>query len=142
MHDRKNSIKISLAIFVFAYLAISACSTTPKVADAETPQQAAAASTRQASTTTETKTDVNAGSLAADLQEMKKGVHFDFERPVVKPKYREAIQQRAEFLKAHGNIVATLEGNTDERGGSEYNLPLGEKHANHSRRSVSLPDTP
>lgn len=128
---------------MLASLAISACSTTPKVAATEAPSQAATASSQQVSTATETKTDVNAGNLAVALQEMqKRGVYFDFNQSVVKPEYREGIQQRAEFLKAHGNIVVTQEGNTDERGSSEYNLSLAEKRANAVRKSLEAMGAP
>jgi len=39
------------------------------------------------------------------------------------------LHAQADFLKANPKSRLTVQGNTDERGGSEYNLALGQKRA-------------
>jgi len=140
-------MKTNLAVAALAILAISACSTTPKVTPAETPAQEPAASGAQTTPSTETGTisspEVETSNLAGRLDEMQKqSVYFDFGEFEVKPEYRELIQRHAEFLKAHANVIVTLEGNTDERGSSEYNLALGDRRANAVRKALEVMGVP
>lgn len=140
-------MKMNLAMVALATLAISACSTAAKVTTAEAPPQQAATDNEQAVPAAETNpirsTDVNSSSLQAQLDGMQKqSVYFDFGEFVIKPEYRNLIQQQAEFLKEHANVVVTLEGNTDERGSSEYNLALGDRRANVVRKALEVIGVP
>ena len=56
-------------------------------------------------------------------------VHFDFDSYTVSPDQMPVVTNHAQFLAAHKNLNVRLEGNTDERGGREYNLALGQKRA-------------
>lgn len=56
-------------------------------------------------------------------------VQFDFDQAVVKPEYFDDIRQVADFLAAHDDVVATLEGHTDSTGAEEYNQDLSERRA-------------
>jgi OOP family OmpA-OmpF porin len=56
-------------------------------------------------------------------------VQFDFDQAVVKPEYFDDIRQVADFLVAHDNVVATVEGHTDSTGVEEYNQGLSERRA-------------
>lgn len=58
-----------------------------------------------------------------------KSVYFDYDKSLLKPEGKAAIQRNVEFLKAHPNARILIEGNCDERGTSEYNLALGERRA-------------
>lgn len=139
-------MKINLAILAFATLAISACSSTstPKTSEAVTPPPEKTVESKPVETAPAPKTDTESSKLAEQLLEMQKqSVYFDFDRFDIKPEYRELIQQRAEFMKAHGNVVVTLEGNADERGSTEYNLALGNKRANavgNALKLIGVPD--
>jgi peptidoglycan-associated lipoprotein len=140
-------MKTNLAVLALVTLAISACSTATKETPAEVPAQEPVATGAQATPTTETGTissaEVETSSLTAQLDEMKKqSIYFDFGEFEVKPEYRELIQRQAEFLKAHANVIVTLEGNTDERGSSEYNLALGDRRANAVRKALEVIGVP
>jgi peptidoglycan-associated lipoprotein len=47
----------------------------------------------------------------------------------VKSEYRELVQNHAKYLVANPNRKVVVQGNTDERGGAEYNLALGQRRA-------------
>jgi peptidoglycan-associated lipoprotein len=138
-------MKTNPAMIVLASLLIAACASAPKVATSPSPQETAtsSAATETASTSPLTASQVSSADLAGQLQEMQKNsVYFDFGEFAVKPEYHEVIQQQAGFMKAHVNVVVTLEGNTDERGSSEYNLALGDKRANAVRKSLEMLGVP
>ena len=44
----------------------------------------------------------------------------------------------ARFMKESGNRKVVIEGHTDERGGREYNLALGQKRAEAVRRALGV----
>ena len=48
------------------------------------------------------------------------------------------MEGNARFIKADPARKVTVEGHTDERGGREYNLALGQKRAEAVRRSLNL----
>jgi peptidoglycan-associated lipoprotein len=68
----------------------------------------------------------------------KRSVYFDFDSYVVKPEYQSVIQNHAKYLQSHKDRKVIIQGNTDARGGAEYNLALGQKRAEAVRKSLSL----
>lgn len=65
-------------------------------------------------------------------------VYFDYDSFVVRPEFQPVIEAHARFIKADKNKKVALEGHTDERGGREYNLALGQKRAEAVRRAFGL----
>ena len=65
-------------------------------------------------------------------------VFFDYDSFVVRAEARPVIESHARFLQANKQRKANLEGHTDERGGREYNLALGQKRAEAVRQALSL----
>ncbi|GLR27152.1 MULTISPECIES: peptidoglycan-associated lipoprotein Pal [Limnobacter] len=59
----------------------------------------------------------------------KRSVYFDYDSYDVKPDFRALVQAHARYLTEHKNANIVIQGNTDERGGSEYNLALGQRRA-------------
>jgi peptidoglycan-associated lipoprotein len=72
----------------------------------------------------------------------KRSVYFDFDSYSVKDEYQSLLAQHARYLKAHPERHVLIQGNTDERGTSEYNLALGQKRAEAVRRALSLLGVP
>jgi peptidoglycan-associated lipoprotein len=68
----------------------------------------------------------------------KRSVYFDFDSYTVKDDYQSLLQAHSQYLKTHPERHVLIQGNTDERGSSEYNLALGQKRAEAVRRSMSL----
>ena len=65
-------------------------------------------------------------------------VFFDYDSFVVRADARPVIENHARFLQANKQRKANLEGHTDERGGREYNLALGQKRAEAVRQALTL----
>jgi len=65
-------------------------------------------------------------------------VYFDFDSFVVKDEYRSVVEGNARRLSADRKRRMIVEGHTDERGGREYNLALGQKRADAVVRSLVL----
>ncbi|KWT65697.1 MULTISPECIES: peptidoglycan-associated lipoprotein Pal [unclassified Variovorax] len=65
-------------------------------------------------------------------------VYFDFDSYTIKPEFQSLIDGHARFLKANPQRRIAIEGHTDERGGREYNLALGQKRSEAVRRALNL----
>lgn len=65
-------------------------------------------------------------------------VYFDFDSFVVKDEYRSVVEGHAKALSANRQRQVQIEGHTDERGGREYNLALGQKRAEAVQRALVL----
>ena len=65
-------------------------------------------------------------------------VYFDFDSFVIDPQYTGLIEGHARQLAANRNKRLVIEGHTDERGGREYNLALGQKRAAAVAKSMAL----
>ena len=56
-------------------------------------------------------------------------IFFDFDKFDIKPEYRTVLKHNAMMLKKYPMMRVLIEGHTDSRGTSEYNLALGERRA-------------
>jgi peptidoglycan-associated lipoprotein len=65
-------------------------------------------------------------------------VYFDYDSFVLKPEYQNVVETQARYLRADARRKATLEGHTDERGGREYNLALGQRRAEAVGKALTL----
>ncbi len=95
---------------------------------------AASSGTAQSAVTPVDLTKV-APAVASNLPRV---VYFDFDSYAVKDEYRPAIETYAKLLSADRNKRLAIEGHTDDRGGREYNLALGQKRAEAVAKSLAL----
>jgi peptidoglycan-associated lipoprotein len=58
-----------------------------------------------------------------------KDIHFEFDRTDISPEAAEVLDLNAAWLRSNPQYPVLIEGHTDERGTSEYNLTLGERRA-------------
>jgi len=65
-----------------------------------------------------------------DFQQAVKDIHFDFDKADLRPEDRPILEADAEWLKAHPDVMITLEGDADERGDIVYNVVLSGERAN------------
>ncbi len=65
-------------------------------------------------------------------------IYFDFDSYIVKPEFQAVVEAHAKYLTANRSRKVVIEGHTDERGGREYNLALGQRRAEAVRRALEL----
>jgi outer membrane protein OmpA-like peptidoglycan-associated protein len=65
-----------------------------------------------------------------------KDVYFDFNRSELKPEDQATLQQDAEWLKSHPNVVFTIAGQADPRGEIVYNVYLSDLRALATRDAL------
>ena len=63
-----------------------------------------------------------------------KDIHFDFDKYEVRPVDEAILKENAVFLKNNPKMKIQVEGHCDERGTVEYNLALGERRANNTKK--------
>lgn len=69
-------------------------------------------------------------------------VYFDYDSYVIKPEFQAVIDAHARYIKADKTRKVAIEGHTDERGGREYNLALGQRRSEAVRRALALLGVP
>lgn len=65
-------------------------------------------------------------------------VYFELDSYTVRAQDRSVIEAHARQLSANKNRKLILEGHTDEQGGREYNLALGQKRADAVRQALRV----
>ena len=68
----------------------------------------------------------------------KRSIYFDLDKYEVKDEYKDLVAAHAKFLTNNRGFKVLLQGNTDERGSSEYNLSLGQKRSDAVKKSLIL----
>ena len=139
--------RISLSLVVLALVA--GCSSGVKLNDVPVEDKSAtstagagAGSGAGAGGSTQsgvTPVDIGAsGANAAGPANVARIIYFDFDSYSIKPEFQSLIEAHSRFLKANPNRKVVIEGHTDERGGREYNLALGQRRSEAVRRSMGL----
>jgi peptidoglycan-associated lipoprotein len=126
----KNSGKMLLALASVAVMAGCASTKLDKPAEVEKKDvttQTTTQSTPDTGKSTVATTD-QSSSLNAPIT-LDRVIYFDFDSYAVKDEFRPIVEAHANLLKQNTGAKEVAEGHTDERGGSEYNLALGQKRA-------------
>ena len=90
-----------------------------------------------------TRVETETTNLDAAARELaKKSIYFDYDSYVVKDEFRPVVEANSKFLNTNRARKVIVQGNTDERGGSEYNLALGQKRAEAVRKQLALVGVP
>ena len=66
-----------------------------------------------------------------------KSIHFDFDKYDIRPGDVEILKGNSALLKKFSNVKIQIEGHCDERGTNEYNLALGERRANSTKKYLT-----
>ena len=119
------SNKARLALAVMMISALAACKSGVKLDDKA--NNAGAVSTQPSA---DNVAQVNVDPLNDPNSPLaKRSIYFDFDSYSVKDEYQPLMQQHAQYLKSHPQRHVLIQGNTDERGTSEYNLALGQRRS-------------
>lgn len=78
------------------------------------------------------------GTSNVNYSNLPRVVYFDFDSYIVKDDYRPVIEANAKALSANRRMKMAVEGHTDDRGSSEYNLALGQRRAEAVVKSLTL----
>ncbi|APJ02996.1 peptidoglycan-associated lipoprotein Pal [Silvanigrella aquatica] len=113
-----SKVILSTSILTLAFLAAS-CSSTKKPGSSE-PSKPVEVSSEPAAKVT-TQNPGSSGSLNT--------IYFDFNKYDIRENQKEAADQIAESLKSNSSLAIQIQGNTDDRGSTEYNMALGQKRA-------------
>ncbi len=82
--------------------------------------------------------DLSRGAAAPLAAPSQRIVYFDFDSFAIRDEFKPLIEGHARVLSANRDKKLVIEGHTDERGGREYNLALGQKRAEAVLRSLAL----
>lgn len=134
---------IRYGVIAATLVVLGACSTGTKL-DNPAPVTDSSSGGGTPADTSSVRT-VNADSSGLDPAAralMEKSIYFDYDSYTVKDDYRSTIDANGKFLNANRSRKVIVQGNTDERGGSEYNLALGQKRAEAVRKQLALVGVP
>ena len=134
---------IKRSLWILALTAVLAgCSSGVKLNDVPVEDKTASANDTSSSASTAQSTVAPVLSSNASVQGMAPAglnvVYFDYDSFTLKLEARAVLERNAAHLQANKKFKVQLEGHTDERGGREYNLALGQKRAETVRRALTL----
>lgn len=144
---KKTHHRIALASSLLAAVLLGACSSTPvataPAAKAPAPTQPAPAAAPKAAVQTDKPVPVVQASLPPyrdpnSALYQNRSVYFDFDQYLVKAEHTRMMELHGKFLASHPEVAIKIEGNTDEQGGTEYNLALGQKRAEAVRKALAI----
>jgi peptidoglycan-associated lipoprotein len=129
-----------------AAAALSACSSV-KLDDAPVESRTGAAvvpgnqnAARDAAASSQTRVapvTATSGDMAG-MGNIPRIVYFDFDSYVVKDEFRPVVEANAKVLTTSPSRKMAVQGHTDDRGSSEYNLALGQRRAEAVVKSLTL----
>jgi peptidoglycan-associated lipoprotein len=138
---------------LFAVVVLAACGSKVKLDEVPVtdgkPQNITSVGSATSTTATGTQTGIGQRDVAAVTIDpnaanaagpsgVGKIILFDYDSFTIKPEYQNVIDAHARFLNANKTRRMNIEGHTDERGGREYNLALGQKRAEAVRKALGL----
>ena len=134
----------ALAVPLGAALALAACASKPLAVERARPGRHGHAGARRG----RPRAGLDGGAagaapLAAYLDpnspiSQQRSVYFAFDDSSYRAQDKAVIELQGNYLAQHPDVHVTVSGNTDERGGSEYNLALGQRRAQSVKTALGL----
>jgi peptidoglycan-associated lipoprotein len=139
-----NFKNTSLALIISSIALITACSTPVKLDEKPVVEEKSTKVVTPVDTRTVSPVDTVSVDPLNDPKGIlsKRSVYFDYDSYVVKDEFKSLVEAHAKYLSANKGRKILIQGNTDERGGREYNLALGQKRAEAVRKALALLSVP
>lgn len=135
MHNIKN-----IAFIITSAALLAACSSPVKLSEPPVVERAPAAAPPPAADARDVR-PVETGSVDPlnDPKGVlaKRSVYFDYDSYVVRNDGKPVVENHSAYLNKNKGRKILIQGNTDERGGTEYNLALGQKRAEAVRKAMA-----
>lgn len=124
-------------------LFVTACTTTPteeqKPAPTEERKPAVDATPRAVTPVDVTKGQLGSSPLKDPASILsKRSIYYDYDKFDVKDEYRGLVEAHAKYLRDNPGAKMLIQGNTDERGGREYNVGLGQRRSDGVKKTLIL----
>ena len=133
---KKNITLIGIFIVLVFGLTvfITGCADKKTVVKDEAVQEQKVAAAQTTTADSEAASKTRAGkekSTAVAISD----INFDFDKSNIRPDAREILKSNADlFLKNSTSTTIVIEGHCDERGTNEYNMALGERRAQETKK--------
>ena len=107
----------------------------PAPTDDEAARRAKEAADREAALKAQAAKDAAAKRNAAALADLNiQNIYFDFDKSAIRPDAREILKANADIFSKNSAAAIVIEGYCDERGTAEYNMALGERRAQETKK--------
>jgi peptidoglycan-associated lipoprotein len=129
----------SVAFIVSSAALLAACSSPVKLAETPVVEKPVATPTPVADSRDIRPVETGSADPLNDPKGVlaNRSVYFDFDSFTVREDGKPVVENHSGYLNKNKNRTILIQGNTDERGGTEYNLALGQKRAEAVRRSMA-----
>jgi peptidoglycan-associated lipoprotein len=131
----------ALALIITSSVLFAGCSST-KIEEKPPVEEKPVAVVAKPVDTRTVETVVAPDELNTNPALANRSVYFDFDSYLVKDEFKPVVEAHGKYLDSKKDRKVVIQGNTDERGGSEYNLALGQKRAEAVRKSLSVLGVP
>lgn len=131
--DSRLSKASILAFSLLVVVALASC-TKPKKADGEGGAEGSGVTSESAQPQLADK-DIGLDAQGSDSGNISglSTVFFDYDKAALTSAAKAALKGNAEWIKSNPKYTIQIEGHTDSRGSTEYNLSLGERRAKSVR---------
>jgi peptidoglycan-associated lipoprotein len=135
-----------LAVLAAGTVFLGACSTTSEDAPGaavENRQPGTGSDADKPRVATVDLTNKPSGSSLSALKDpnnilSKRSIYYDYDKFDVKDEYRPLVEAHAKYLRENPSAKMLIQGNTDERGGREYNVALGQRRSDGVKKMLML----
>jgi peptidoglycan-associated lipoprotein len=134
------------SLVLSSVLALAACGSGVKLDDGAKVEDRSGTQT-SAPSTTDSRTISTVNTATDPLNDpqgvlARRSVYFDYDSFIVKDDFKPVLTAHAQYLSNNQGRRVVIQGHTDERGGREYNLALGQKRAEAVLRALALLGVP
>ncbi len=127
-----RSLILVLGLAMVATLSLASC-TKAKKADGESGAESSGMSDAGPQVTDKDMSYDKEGSDGGNISGLST-IFFEYDQARLTDTSKGKLKENADWIRANPNVTVQIEGHTDSRGSTEYNLSLGERRAKSVRQ--------